>query len=195
MTVTPPTTTQTISYTAPAFAADTLYPYVPATTAAVGAPVTVYAVTGMPANPLQFLTTVGFTCETAGTYVANSFNYGNPGGARTDTDGYWALMGPPAPTVYLDLGDALVPGAAVDIGGGAHRYNFAIVPQGVFAAPATLPNGAAVLFNFQVTFSAIGNYNFGFQLNDGAFDQTYYSDGASNNYHWATLETDTITVN
>jgi flagellar hook assembly protein FlgD len=177
------------------FEADTLYPFVPGATAAVGAPVTVYVVTGMPAHPLQFLTSVGFTCETAGTYVANSFNYGVPGGGRAETDGYWALMGPPAPTVYLDLGDALVPGAAVDVGGGLHRYNFAIVPQGIFAAPASMPGNAAVLFNFQLTFSAAGTYNFGFQLNDGSFDQTYYSDGASNNYFWGTLQTDTVTVN
>ena len=134
--------------------------------------------------------------ETNGTYMANSFNYGAPGGARTDTDGYWALMGPPTPTLYLDFGDGLVPGAAIDIGSGLHRYSFAIIPQGVFAAPAALPGGGAVLFNFQVSFSAAGTYHLGLQLNDGIFDQTYYSDGASDNYHWAMLDNaNTIIVN
>jgi hypothetical protein len=197
VTATPPTTIQTISFAAFTAAVDTLYPFAPATTAAVGSPVRVYVVTGLPANSLQFLSAVGFTCETGGTYVANSFNYGDhpATSARTDTDGYWALMGPPAPTAYTDLGDGTVPGAAVDIGGGLHRYSFAISPQGTFTAPATLPNGAAVLFSFELTFAAAATYNFAFQLNDGAFDQTYYSDDAINKYYWGALETDTITVN
>jgi hypothetical protein len=192
------TTTQTITITGLPVAADTLYAFPTASTAAVGDAVNVLVYTGMPANALQFLSSVGFTVETAGTYVASSFNVGNPGGARTDTDGYWSLLGPPAPAngMYLDLGDALMPGAATDIGGGVHRYNFAVVTQGPFAAPAALPGGGAILYNFQLTFSAPGTYHLGFQLNDGVFDQTYYSDQNGTNFFWGTLDaSNTITVN
>jgi hypothetical protein len=145
------------------------------------------------------MSSVGFTVETAGTYVGSSFNVGWPGGLRTDTDGYWALLGPPAPAngAYLDLGDALMPGAATDIGGGLHRYNFAVVTQGPFAAPAAIGTGQGpVLYTFQVSFSAANIYHLGFQLNDGAFDQTYYSDQNGTNFFWGTLDgSNTITVN
>jgi hypothetical protein len=192
------TATQAIVVDGLPVAADTLYAYPMASSTTVGTPVTVLVYTGMPANPLQFLSSVGFTIETQGTYVAGTFNVGNPGGARTDTDGYWALMGPPAPGngLYLDLGDALMPGTPTDLGGGLQRYNFAVVTQGSFAAPAALPGGGAVLYSFQLTFSAAGTYHLGFQLNDGTFDQTYYSDQDGNNFFWATLDnSNTITVN
>lgn len=192
------TATQTITVAPWPLAADTLYARPASPTAAVGAPVTIYVYTGQPANPLQFLSSVGFTIENAGTYTANSFNNGWTGGARMDTDGYWALMGPPAPTLYLDLGDGLMPGAATDIGGGLHRYNFAVVPQGSFTAPAAVGTGTGpFLFSFTLTFSAAGTYHLAFQQTDAAlFDQTYYSDGGGTNYFWGTLDSsNTITVN
>ncbi len=176
---------------------DTLYAYPLAVTTTVGTPVTVIVYTGEPANPLTFLSSVGFTVETAGTYVANSFNVGAPGGGRNDTDGYWALLGPPAPGNgwYLDLGDALLPGAPTVIGGGLHRYNFAVITQGPFSPPAQPLENGAILFNFQLTFSTPGTYHLGFQLNDGAFDQTYYSDWNTDSYFWSTLDnSNTITV-
>jgi hypothetical protein len=193
------TATQSMVLTGLPVAADTLYAYPLASTAAVGDPVTVLVYTGTPANALQFLSSVGFTVETAGTYVAGSFNNGAPGGARMDTDGYWGLLGagtPPANGQYLDLGDSLMPGPATAIAGGLQRYNFAVVTQGAFAAPATLPGGGAILYSFQLTFSAAGTYHLGFQLNDGAFDQTYYSDQNGTNFFWGTLDgSNTITVN
>jgi hypothetical protein len=176
---------------------DALYAVPLQTSAAVNAPVTIVVATVAPAHPLSFLSMVGVTVERGAQYVAGSFNLGEPGGARLDTDGYWALLGPPAPlnSAYLDLGDALLPGPAVDIGGGLQRFTFAVIPQETFAPPAVPPDGAAMLFNFQLTFPAPGTYHLGFQPTDGAFDQTYYSDG-SNSYYWSVLDgSNTVTVN
>lgn len=195
------TATQTITVAAlgGTYNADTLYAVPLATSTAVDTPVTIVIVTGTPAHELAFASSIGFTVENAGTYVADSFNVGALGGERTDTDGYWALMGPPAPASgqYLDLGDALVPGAAKDLGGGLHRYDFGVVTQGPFAPPASLPSGAAALCSFQITFSAAGTYHLGFQLNDGVADVTYYADQTGGNlFQWATLDSAaTITVN
>jgi hypothetical protein len=183
----------------PAVQADTLYAYPVKAEASVDEPVTVVVYSGATVHPLTFMSSVGITVENAGNYVANSFNIGAPGGARSDTDGFWALLGPPAPNngQYLDLGDALMPGPATDIGGGLHRYNFAIVTQGPFAPPAgALSGNGLILFNFQLTFSAPGTYHLGFQLSDGAFDQTYYNDWNTDTYFWGTLDnTYTVTVN
>ncbi len=182
----------------PVVAADTLYAYPVQSEVSVGEPVTVVVYTGQPAHPLTFMSSVGITVEAAGTYVANSYNTGAIGAGRMDTDGYWAQMGPPAPAngQYLDLGDALMPGAATDIGGGLHRYTFAIVSQGPFSPPAAWSAAASVLFNFQLSFSAPGVYHLGFQLSDGLFDQTYYTDWNSDTYFWGTLDNSyTVTVN
>jgi PKD repeat protein len=174
---------------------DELYAVPLKATAAVGEPVTILVATGQPAHALQFLSSVGFTIENAGTYVPNSFNIGIPGGARTDTDGYWALMGPPPPPngSYQDFGDMWMPGSPVDIGGGLHRYSFAIVTMGSYAAPVSIGDGA-ILFNFELTFSTPGTYHLGFQDNS-VFDVTYYSDQNSVTYYWSALDNSyTITV-
>lgn len=176
---------------------DTLYAIPLQVSAAVGEPVTVCVATGQPANSLAFLSSVGLTVETAGTYVPFSFNVGDPGGAWLDTDGYWALMGPPPPPngAYFVQDETQTPYTPTDIGGGFQRYNFGVVTQGPFATPASIGNGA-VLFNVQLTFSAPGFYHLGFQQNDGQFDQTFYSDDLGNNYYWTTLDSSyTITVN
>lgn len=177
---------------------DTLYAYPTQSEVSVGEPVTVMVFTGQTAHPLSFMSSVGITVETAGTYVPGSFNIGLEGGARLDTDGYWGFMGPPSPAdgQYLDLGDALMPGMPTDIGGGLHRYNFAIVTQGPFQPPSNWLDNTEALFNFQLSFSAPGTYHLGFQLSDGAFDQTYYSDWNTDTYFWGTLDnTYTVTVN
>lgn len=177
--------------------ADTLYARPENTTVAVGEAVTIYVYTGQPAHPLQFLSSVGFTVETAGAYVPSSFNIGAAGGGRTSTDGYWALMTNPMipDDNYLDL-PSKIPGTPTDIGGGVQRYNFAVVPMGPSDPPAAVGTGTGtLLFNFQLTFSAAGTYHLGFQLNDGSFDQTYYSDAGGNNYFWSVLDnSNTITV-
>ncbi len=198
---TPVTTTQALTLAAlgGSYNADTLYAVPLVTTTTVGTEVTIVVLTGAPAHELAFASSIGFTVENAGSYVADSFNIGAPGGARTDTDGFWALMGPPVPGngAYLDLGDAIIPGAAKDIGGGLHRYDFGVVTQGPFTPDATLPSGAAALCNFKISFSAAGTYHLGFQLNDGSFDVTYYADQTGGNvFHWGALDsTATITVN
>jgi PKD repeat protein len=174
---------------------DTLYAIPQQTTAAVGEPVRILVATGQPANALVFLSSVGFTVETAGAYVANSFNIGEPGGARLDTDGYWALMVPPIDDDnYMDTGDSHIPGQATDIGGGLHRYNFAVISMSLSDPPASI-GGGAVLFNFELSFSTPGTYHLGFQANDGAVDETCY-DGMDGTHHWAKLDSSyTITVN
>lgn len=196
------TATQMITITSGGWAtwpleADTLYARPLTSTAVVGQQVTVMVYTGQLTHPLQFLSSVGLTVETAGAYVPGSFNIGTFGGGRTATDGYWALMSNPVipDDNYLDL-PSKIPGAPTDIGGGFQRYTFAVVPMGPSAPPATLGTGTGpILFNFQLTFSAAGTYHLGFQLDDGTYDQTYYSDASGNSYFWSVLDSSTtITV-
>jgi PKD repeat protein len=173
---------------------DTLYAIPMQTSAAVGEPVTIRVATGQPPNTLQCII-VGLTIENAATYVPNSFNIGEPGGARTDTDGYWALMGPPPPANgdYVDGGDGMTPGQPTDIGGGFKRYDFIVSPMGRFDPPVSIGEGAA-LFNLQLTFSTPGVYHLGFQLFGGMCDQTFYK-GDDSDYHWGVLDnSNTITV-
>jgi hypothetical protein len=183
-----------ISTPAP-LAPDTLYAIPVQQSVAVGEPVTIRVATGQPAHSLVYLNSVALTIETAGTYVPNSYNIGEVGGARLDTDGYWALMmPPPANGNFLDGGDGICPGPPVDIGGGFQRYVINITPLGGPAAPASIGDGA-VLYNLQLTFSAAGTYHLGFQLFEGV-DRTYYSDQTSTTYYWSTLDSsNTITVN
>jgi PKD repeat protein len=176
--------------------ADTLYAIPLQTSVAVGEHVRVLVATGQPPHALQYLSSAGVTVENAGTYVANSYNIGDPGGDRGDTDGYWALMTPPpGDNSYMDPGDAHNPGAATDIGGGLHRYNFLVVPMGSFTPPVSIGDGA-VLCNFELSFSAPGTYHLGYQATDGSFDQTLYADQTGTNHYWGTLDHSyTITVN
>lgn len=162
------------------YAYDTLYAYPLQAQAAVGEPVTVLIATGKPAHPLQFLSCVAVTVDEAGTYVADSFNIGVPGGARMGSDGIWGTMGIPDGQ-FLDLGDGLVPGTGDDIGNGRHAYTFAVVSMGAY--PAT--NNEGVLFNFQLSFSQPGTYHIGLRSTDGTFDTLYYSSGDATNYFWS----------
>jgi hypothetical protein len=165
-----------------AYAADTLYAYAPGGAAQVGEPVTVVVATGRPAHPLQFLADCSVTIESQGAYVPNSFNYGAPGGNRTDSDGLWGQMGIPN-GLFLDLGDDLVPGPGTAMTGGRHVYEFAIVSQGPYPAA----DAEGILLNFKLTFSAPGTYHLGLRQTGGAFDTLYYCDADGNNYHWASL--------
>jgi hypothetical protein len=176
---------------------DTLYviPAVASTT--VGHPVTIRIATGQPSNSIVYLGGVGLTVETAATYVAHTFNIGEIGGTRDATDGYWALLGPPPPAdgEYMDTGDNMLPGKPTKIGGGLQRYGINISPINPNGPPALIGNGA-VLFNLQLTFKQPGVYHLGFQLDDGAHDQTYYSDADQNRHYWNALDNShTITVN
>jgi hypothetical protein len=168
-----------------AYAADTLYAYPLSAEAQVGKPVTVVVATGRPAHPFQFLAVCSVTIESQGAYAPGSFNYGAPGGERTDSDGVWGLMGIPN-GAYLDLGDGLVPGAGEDTPGGRRAYEFAVVSQGPY--PALNAEGA--LFNFQLTFSAPGAYHLGLRQTDGDFDMLYYSDANGKSYRWGALLAD-----
>ena len=146
---------------------------------------TVIVATGRPAHPLQFLAVCSVTIDGQGTYVPGSFNYGAPGGERTDADGVWSLMGVPN-GAFLDLGDNLVPGAGEDLPGGRRAYEFAVVSQGPY--PAADAEGS--LFNFQLTFTAPGTYHLGLRQMSGDFDTLYYSDAQGNNYRWSALLAD-----
>lgn len=175
---------------------DTLYAIPMQTSAVVGEPVTIRVATGQPPNPLQSVV-VGLTVENAAAYVPNSFNIGEPGGARLDTDGYWALMGPPPPVNgdYVDGGDGMTPGHPTDIGGGFRRYDLVICPMACdrFDPPVSIGEGAA-LCNLQLTFSTPGVYHLGFQLFGEMYHQTFYQD-KYNLYLWGLLDdSNTITV-
>jgi PKD repeat protein len=185
-----------ISATDLVLAADTLYAIPLATHAAVNEPVRILVATGQPAHPLVMLSSVAFTVEQAGAYVPDSFNFGIPGGTRSHSDGYWALLGPPPPGdgQYIDLGDNMIPGSGTIIDGGLLRLTFVIVTNGMFKTPASIGNGA-VLFSFEVTFDQPGTYHPGFQLNDGSYDQTYYSDDNVTPQRWGALDQSyTITI-
>ena len=180
---------RSVALSAQTYAADTIYIYAADGAAQVGQPVTVIVATGRPAHPLQFLADCAVTIESAGTYVPGSFNYGAPGGARTDADGLWGLMGIPDGQ-FLDLGDNLVPGLGRAVPVGRRAYEFAIVSQGPYPAA----DAGGVLFNFQLSFDAPGTYHLGLQQMDGVFDALYYCDADANNYHWGSLLADAYGV-
>jgi hypothetical protein len=46
---------------------------------------------------------------------------------------------------------------------------------------------SGAIYNVQFTFSTPGVKTFGFQLNDGTDDRTYYIDGAGNHYFWGDI--------
>lgn len=177
--------------------ADTLYAIPLATQTTTGSPVKIIVVTGRTASPLCYMNLVSVTVESAAQYVPGSFNIGTPGGSRLDTDGCWALMGPPPPSNYLDLGDALIPGAPVGIGGGFERYEFCIAPL-----DATQLTGASgVLFNFELVFNTPGTYTLGFQDLDNTRRRTFYSEENETYHYWSDISNDhpgiphSITVN
>jgi hypothetical protein len=192
------TAAQAVAIASPLTTPGALYAVPLSLETAVDTPVTVVVATTTLAQPVRFLNSAALTVGNAGTYVPGSFNIGVPAGARMDTDGYWTLLGPPAPQSgqYLDLGDSLMPGTPVDIGGGRKRYEFSVIPIGEFQTPAVLPHGGAVLFNFKLTFSQPGMYKLSFQQSSGGADYTYYSDGSGVNRFWpALMQSQTITVN
>ncbi len=175
---------------------DTLYAIPQASHAAVGEPVRILVATGQPAGRLQFADCITVSFESGGAYVPQSFNIGWPGGARLATDGYWELLGPPAPGngMYLDIGDNKVPGRGSLPEDGLEYLAFAVVSQGPFDAPATIGNGAT-LFNFELAFSQPGTYHLGFIQYIGDKDMTHYADQDGHDLHWSVLDdSNTIVV-
>lgn len=168
-----------------AYQDDTLYIYAPEPQAHVNEPVTVVVATGRPAHPLQFLSCVSVTIDDGGVYVPDSFSIGEPGGGRLGVDGLWSQMGVPE-AGFLDLGDAFMPGAGVDIGQGRHEYQFAIVTMGPYPAA----DDAGVLFSFQLSFDQPGEYSLGLRKMNGDIGMTYYADEEGLNYYWGTLMAD-----
>lgn len=174
---------------------DTLYAIPLVSHAAVGEPVRVFVATGQPTHELSFVPVITASFEQAGGYVPGSFSIGAPGGERLGTDGYWTLMGPPAPRagMYLDIGDDLMPSRGSLPDEGLDYLCFAVVPQGLFQGPATIGNGA-ILLNFQLSFSQPGTYHVRFVQYIGSDDMTYYTERDSTMHHWTLDETCTIVV-
>lgn len=155
--------------------ADTLFAVPLQTSVAVDEPVTVVVVTGVPANPFQYMNGVGLTMESDAEKVANSFNIGLPGGAAGDADGFWTAMAPAGG--FLLPPDNFILNA--DIGGGRERWDFNVTPIG--GSDQTTASGA--LFNYQFSFASAGSKTFGFQEVSGV-NRTYYSDAANTEYFW-----------
>jgi PKD repeat protein len=175
---------------------DTLYAIPLASHAAVGEPVRILVATGQLPYMFQFLSAVTVSFEQGGAYVADSFNIGAPGGERTDTDGYWALLGPPAPGNgnYLDIGDYHNPNKGSLSQEGLNYLSFCVVPQGSFESPTSIGQGT-LLLNFELAFSTPGTYHLGFIQTIDTLDKTYYSDQNGHNHYWGVLDnSNTIVV-
>jgi PKD repeat protein len=172
---------------------DTLYAIPLETQVAVGKPVRIFIATGQPVSPLQFMECVTLSFGQCGTYVPDSYNIGSPGGGRTDTDGYWALLGPPLPDDdYLDL-PSKVPGTGSLPGEGLNYLTLTVVPMGPHDGPATIGNGA-ILCNLHVSFSQPGTYPLRFVQYIESKDMTHYTSADCSNHHWTLDESYSIVV-
>jgi hypothetical protein len=178
--------------------ADTLVATPLSATAATGEAVTVLVLTGVPANPFQYLVGCGLTIESDADYVSEannagnaSFNVGAVGGAKGAADGIWAAMkgGAGPGGGFLLAPDNFI--QASDIGGGRERWDFNITPlQGAGDTPTTnnLTTASGALFNAQFKFTAAGTKTFGFQEVAGV-KRTYYADEATE-YFWGDITND-----
>jgi hypothetical protein len=166
-------------------AADALY-CIPLTgSAATGADVQVLVLTGVPANPFQYMVGAGVTIESDATYVGQSFDVGVPDGTAdvgsvNPVDGIWATMNPGGG--FLLAPDNFI--QSTDIGGGRERWDFNITPLG----GSNLTTASGALFNAKFTFSAAGTKTFGFQDVSGV-KRTYYADDATE-YFWGNIAND-----
>lgn len=153
--------------------------------AATGADVQVVILTGVPANPFQYMVGAGLTIESDAEYVDNSFDVGVPdatpdAAAANPVDGIWAAMNPAGG--FLFAPDNFI--QATDIGGGRERWDFNITPlQG-----SNLTTDSGALFNAKFTFAAAGTKTFGFQDVQGV-KRTYYADDATE-FFWGNIAND-----
>jgi hypothetical protein len=165
--------------------ADTLVAIPTSGSAATGADVQVVVITGVPANPFQYMVGAGLTIESDATYVGNSFDVGSPDstpdvGSVNPVDGIWAAMNPGGG--FLLAPDNFI--QSTDIGGGRERWDFNITPLG----GSNLTGQGGALFNARFTFSAAGTKTFGFQEVSGV-KRTYYADD-STEYFWGNIAND-----
>ena len=164
-------------------APDTIYAIPLSGASSVGANVGIVVVTGVPANPFQFMNGVGLTVNDDADYVSGTFNAGAVGGAAGDIDGIWSAINP-AGGILLAPDSFIV---ATDIGGGRERWDFNLTPIG--GSDQTTASGE--LFNFEFTFSAAGTKTLGFQAITGIVSRTYYTDSNAVPYnYWGTLHAD-----
>ncbi|MCC7477772.1 hypothetical protein IT575_04875 [bacterium] len=162
--------------------------------ATVADTVKVVVATGPLANPFQFMTGVSILFPPGCKYVANSLDYGapvpgdpplNPAEDKDQEtiDGIWTSVNPAAG--FLGLGDnLLVPDNVIE--GWPPDYSaidFNITPLGGSDAPA---GTAGLLFNFNLEFSAPGEYRLDI-LDFDEVNRTYYQDGSQAIYQWADI--------
>jgi hypothetical protein len=164
-------------------AADTLYVYPMADTAAVDEPVTVLVLTGPTTAPLKYVTSVVVSMATEGSYVNYSFNPGAPGGGQTGIDGIWTYS---APTGFILPSDFMISLSRNEFVAGRVAYNLNLTP----AEGVAVTGEEGVLLNFQVAFSAPGTYRLGIRDEyDGMQNLTYFSDAVSD-HEWLALSAD-----
>ena len=176
------TTDVAVSVAALVLDADTIYAIPMVSTATTADTVTIRVMTGVPANPFQYLVGANVTMPDWCTYAANTFNIGAVGGAMADSDGIWGDMGV---TSFLTGPDSFLFGQEkADFGeAGRHRLELNVTPLG--GSDSTTNSGA--LCNFGVEFGQAGTATFGFVEATPPIDRTYYRDGANNDYYWGTL--------
>jgi hypothetical protein len=177
------TDTETATITVEPFvlAADKLYAIAAPANVAVGDPVTVTVLTGVPANPFQYLNGIGMTIESDADKVASSFNVGAVGGNPGDVDGFWTAMNPSGG--FLLPPDQFI--IATNIGGGRERWDFNLTPIG----GSDVDSSSGALFNCQFTFATAGTKTFGFQ-DVNTVNRTYYSDHDNIIYFWGDITND-----
>lgn len=175
-------------------APDTLYAFPLAAHTGIGEPVRIMVATGQPASPLQFMEAVTVSFGQNGAYIPGSYNFGSPGGERTDTDGYWALLGPPAiaDADYIDL-PSRIPNPGALPGEGLKYLTYSVVPMGPSSVPASI-GGGAILCSFQLSFSQPGTYPLRFIQNIEAEDMTFYYEANMTRHHWTLDQSCSIVV-
>lgn len=178
------TTTANITIPPIVLAADTIYAIPTAGTAAQADTATIMVMTGVPANPFQYLVGANVTMPDWVTYAANTFNVGAVGGAAGDADGIWGPDGMGVGSFLMGPDSFMFGQEKADFGqAGRHRLELTVVPLG--GSDITGESGA--LCNFGVNFGQAGTATFGFVQATPPIDRTYYRDAANNNYYWGTL--------
>lgn len=187
-------TSGTITVGAPTPFVDALAAIPLASSASVNDTVKVVVVTGVLANPFEYMTGASLVFPPGCEYVPDSFDYGAPAAGDTalnpsavkdqeTVDGIWTVVNPSAG--FLQVGDSLLP-IDTDLPApftGRSAIDFNITPLNGTEAPA---GTGGIMFNFNVRFTQPGSYMLDFLLFDD-IKRTYYEDAVGTDYDWTDI--------
>ncbi|MEZ5336900.1 MAG: hypothetical protein R3F46_01440 [bacterium] len=187
---------------------DTLYAIPLQTEAAVGEAVRVLIATGdLTQSGLTSINTE-LRVDGAWNYVADSFNLGEPGGARLDPDGFWEGIVSQKQTWLLGADEAGIQPTYFDPAGSEYSRLSILLGMTDFSIGPISEGG--VVYSFQLSFDEPGTYTLDFNDVVGKTLRTYYNNAVEDiegnalvptNHFWADISNqhdglpNSITVN